>query len=92
MNFICIPIMMAAGYIFSWNSYDAIRQRTNTWRWHISQWMALGLFMCAGYFYNEAFDLTTDFHALGEWLTVGGTAICTGGLMYVFNLHYLLRK
>ena len=88
MIYVPAIIYIFGTFLYSYNSYFSIRQKTNTWKWHFFQWFSILLFTISGILFGFWCKQDFTFHYFGEII---GIAVLSIGI-YVFNLHRLLRK
>ena len=88
-KFIPSFIIIAALFVFSFNTRWAIEQKTNTLFWHLTQFIPLFSIFLSGLLFGlwnrREYGKPTFWHDWGEVVTIGIIALT----VYVFSLHYI---
>ena len=69
-----------------YNAYS-IKGKTNTWRWHIYQWLSVFMFIASGYIFGTWYATSFTFHTFGEIIAIA--VLCIP--VYVGTLHIALK-
>lgn len=77
--------LIAAMLVMAVYNFYSIRGRTNTLVWHLCQY---ALFVLIGLFGHIIIYPFTSWHVFGEFAATVGLGV----FVYVFALHYLLRR
>ena len=89
-------ITWLACIVFALYNALSIKQFTNTWQWHISQFASVGLFVFCGIpkEINAIIMLwkINDFHNFGEHAALLIGIFSIGILLYVYGLHFIEKK
>ena len=69
-----------------YNAYS-IKGKSNTWAWHVMQWVSVFLFVSAGYHFGTWAAISFTFHTFGEIIAIA----VLGVPVYVGTLHIALK-
>jgi len=82
------PILfILSAAVYAVYNYYSIRCKTNTWKWHVYQWLSVAMFLLTGMFFGR-WSMGFNFHDFGELAAVGVLAVP----VYITVFRYMQKK